>query len=75
MVRDARRCRAPHQEGRDLILRSHAQHGVSKDEATEPENALAPYFIDEVEKINRPARLQAGHAFGGDVAEQQADSE
>jgi hypothetical protein len=33
--------RAPHHEGsEDLILRSHAQHGVSKDEATGLEKAL-----------------------------------
>jgi|ERR1700737_2018812 len=41
MVRDARRCRAPHHEGsEDLILRSIAQRCVSKDEATGLENAL-----------------------------------
>jgi hypothetical protein len=28
---------------------------ISKDEATEPENAMAS-FINEVEKMNRPAR-------------------
>jgi len=40
MVRDARRCRAPHHEG----LRPHpeeARSAVSKDEATELENALS----------------------------------
>src|SRR5437899_8468276 len=38
---DTRRCRAPHHEGpiQDLILRSR-ESGVSKDEATELENAL-----------------------------------
>ena len=41
MVRDARRCRAPHHEGlADLILRSIAKRCVSKDVATAPENAL-----------------------------------
>src|ERR1700737_3077230 len=41
MVRDARRCRAPHHEGlEDLILRSIAQRCVSKDEATGLEDAL-----------------------------------
>src|SRR6266852_128796 len=35
MVRDARRCRAPHHEGLEyLILRSIAKRCVSKDEAT-----------------------------------------
>jgi hypothetical protein len=29
---------------------------ISKDEATEPENAIASSFINEVEKMNRPAR-------------------
>jgi hypothetical protein len=38
VVRDARRCRAPHHE-KDLILRSGASR-VSKDEATELENVL-----------------------------------
>src|SRR5665213_3060555 len=35
VVRDARRCRAPHHEGRtrDLILRAALARGVSKDEA------------------------------------------
>src|SRR5882724_13186257 len=40
VVRDARRCRAPHHEG----LRPHpeeARSAVSKDEATELENALS----------------------------------
>ena len=46
VVRDARRCRAPHHEGlpraqsEDLILRSIAKRCVSKDEAIEVESAL-----------------------------------
>src|SRR5260370_21094573 len=40
MVRDARRCRATHHEGSDVIMRSIAKRCVSKDEATVLENTL-----------------------------------
>jgi hypothetical protein len=35
----------------------------------------APWRTNQGEQIIRPARLQARHAFGGEVAEQQADAE
>jgi hypothetical protein len=40
-VRDARRCRAPHHEGLRPHPEERALARVSKDEATELENALA----------------------------------
>ncbi len=54
MVRDARRCRAPHHEAPklDLILRSPPEAGVSKDGATALEGYnLSPGPPDVVERV------------------------
>src|SRR5260370_38223406 len=64
MVRDARRCRAPHHEGlEDLILRSIAQRCVSKDEATGLENALVQFRTSEID-IRLQSRAAIRPRFG-----------
>src|SRR5260370_31557679 len=72
VVRDARRCRAPHHEG----LRPHPEkaprgrakcapedrlRAVSKDKATEPDHALDPRLQDQIER-----------RFGGATESRQA---
>src|SRR5207302_4442393 len=54
---------APQDEGQSpsLTLRSHAQHGVSKDEATEPENALS--FKEAVFRSRQAEIFPQGLAF------------